>query len=88
MKKIITTLVLIACVGMTSCNRSEVVKHENIDSNVSMFVEVERSVSWRIVYHRDTKVMYAVSNGYYNYGTFTLLVDENGSPMIYEGNEP
>lgn len=88
MKKIIVTLVLIACVGMTSCNQSKVVRHEDIDSNVSMFVEVERSADWQIVYHRDTKVMYAVSDGDYNHGTFTLLVDENGSPMIYEGNEP
>ena len=85
MKKIIVTLVLIACVSITSCNQSKVVRHENVDSNASMFVEVEISTNWQIVYHRDTKVMYAVSRGHYNYGTFTLLVDENGSPMIYEG---
>lgn len=84
MKKIIVTLVLIACVSMTSCNQSNVVKHEDVNSNTSMFVELERSAHWRIVYHRDTKVMYAVSAGDYNRGTFTLLVDENGSPMIYE----
>lgn len=84
MKKIIVTLVLIACLSMTSCNQSKVVTHEDVDSNVSMFIEVERSTNWQIVYHRDTKVMYAVSMGHYNYGTFTLLVDENGSPMVYE----
>ena len=85
MKKIIVTLVLIACVSMTSCGQSKVLKHEDVDSNTSMFVELERSADWRIVYHADTKVMYAVSDGDYNHGTFTLLVDENGSPMIYEG---
>lgn len=85
MKKIIVTLMLIACVSMTSCGQSVVLKHEDIDSDVSMFVEVERSINWQIVYHRDTKVMYAVSDGDYNRGTFTLLVDENGLPMIYEG---
>lgn len=88
MKKIIVTLVLIACVSMTSCNQTKVVKHEDVDSNASIFVEVERSANWQIVYHRDTKVMYAVSCGHYNHGTFTLLVDENGSPMIYgEAND-
>lgn len=85
MKKIIVTLVLIACISMTSCNQREVVMREEVDSNVSMFVEVERSYNWQIVYHRDTKVMYAVSCGDYNRGNFTLLVDEDGSPMVYEG---
>ena len=85
MKKIIVTLVLIACISMTSCNQTKVVKHEDVDSNVSMFIEVEKCADWRIVYHADTKVMYAVSDGDYNHGTFTLLVDENGSPMVYEG---
>jgi hypothetical protein len=28
--------------------------------------------------------MYAVSSGAYNGGTFTLLVDENGKPMLWE----
>lgn len=85
MKKIIVTLVLIACVSMTSCNQAKVVKHDDVDSNTSMFVELERSADWRIVYHVDSKVMYAVSSGDYNRGNFTLIVDENGSPMIYEG---
>ena len=88
MKKIIVTFVLIVCVSMTSCNQTKVLKHEDVDSNnsnISMFVEVERSTNWQIVYHRDTKVMYAVSAGDYKRGTFTMLVDENGSPMIYEG---
>ena len=84
MKKIIVTLVLIACVSMTSCCQSKVLKHEDVDSNLPMFVEVERSASWQIVYHRDTKVMYAVSCSDYNRGNFTLLVDENGSPMVYK----
>lgn len=51
----------------------------------SMFIAVETSSSWRIVYHRETKVMYAVSWGSYNSGAFTLLVDENGDPLLYEG---
>ena len=29
--------------------------------------------------------MYAVSLGYYNCGTFTLLVDADGKPLIYKG---
>jgi hypothetical protein len=73
---------------MTSCSASKISKHEDVNSNISMFIEVEKCAHWRIVYHVDTKVMYAVSCGDYNRGNFTLLVDEDGSPMVYEGNEP
>jgi hypothetical protein len=37
------------------------------------------------VYQKDTKVMYVISSGTYNHGTFTLLVNADGSPMIYKG---
>lgn len=52
-----------------------------------IFVEIEHSLNWVIVYHKDTKVMYAVSNSHYNSGTFTLLVNAYGNPMLYEGGE-
>lgn len=51
----------------------------------SMFVIVEDATAWKVVYHRDTKVMYTVSIGYYNVGNFTLLVNPDGTPMLYEG---
>ena len=54
------------------------------NKNTPMFVEVERATNWKIVYHKDTKVMYAVSNGGCNQGTFTLLVNEDGTPMLYK----
>ena len=55
---------------------------------VSMFIIVEGSGmdSYRIVYHRDTKVMYAISCGTYNSGNFTVLLNPDGSPMLWEGN--
>lgn len=55
---------------------------------VSMFIIVEGSGmdSYRIVYHRDTKVMYAISCGGYNAGNFTVLLNPDGSPMIWEGD--
>lgn len=66
-------------------------KVEKADSSVgapetkSMFVQVEYTGIWSIVYHRDTKVMYAVAYGSYNSGTMTLLVNADGTPMIYKG---
>lgn len=55
---------------------------------VSMFVIIEGSGAdcYRIVYHRDTKVMYAISCGGYNSGNFTVLLNPDGSPMLWEGN--
>lgn len=53
----------------------------------SMFVFVEDS-GWKnysVCYDRQTGVMYAVSAGMHNSGTFTVLLDANGMPKIYEG---
>lgn len=71
------------CLALASCNA----KVEQVGATASMFVEVERANSWRVLCHRDTRVMYAVSDGSYNYGTFTLLVDADGNPMLYEEAE-
>ena len=39
---------------------------------------------WDItVYDRTTKVQYAVSDGYYNMGIITCLVDAEGKPLLY-----
>lgn len=51
----------------------------------SMFVEVESTNIWYVMYHKDTKVMYVVSRGGYNCGNFTLLVDAAGNPLLYTG---
>ena len=53
----------------------------------SMFVFVENS-GWSVYavcYDKQTGVMYAVSSGRHNAGTFTVLLDANGMPKIYEG---
>jgi len=39
---------------------------------------------YNIAYHKQTKVMYVVSDEYYNRGNFTLLVNSDGTPMIYK----
>lgn len=52
---------------------------------MSMFVVVDRTAHYHIVYHRSTKVMYAVSNGNNCQGVFTLLVNPDGTPMLWEG---
>ena len=79
--------VLIMCTLLVSCV-TPVQKADDLnstDTSTSMFVEIETAGSWTVVYHKDTRVMYAVSAGYYNSGTFTLLVNADGTPMIYGG---
>lgn len=84
MKKIIVLfLCLISMVSLVGCVEQEV--ETEITSSSSMFVKVENSESWYVVYHKDTKVMYVVSKGGYNCGNFTLMVDEDGKPLLWQG---
>lgn len=74
---------LLLCGALAGCG-SPVQSSADADEP-SMFVIVERTQVWNVVYHKDTKVMYAVSGGAYNNGTFTLLVNPDGTPMLWEG---
>lgn len=50
----------------------------------SRFITIEYNFQYYIVVDRVTGVMYAVSNGNGNTGTFTPLVNAAGKPLIYE----
>ena len=66
---------------LSGCSKVDNVANNNVPSS---FVIVEQTSIWQVIYHKETKVMYAVSLGGYNCGSFTLLVDSDGSPMLYE----
>lgn len=51
------------------------------------FVTLSYDTNYYIVYDKETMVQYAVSNGSYNRGTFVMLVDKDGKPLIYEGGK-
>ena len=85
MKKSILIFALLLCLLLCSCGATVTNESDNTSDNTSMFVRVEATYEWWIVYHKDTKVMYAVSIGQYNNGNFTLLVNADGTPMVYEG---
>ena len=84
---ILITMVLLSF-GLTGCfaDYGAEQQYEESQSEYSMFVNVEYTSFYDIVYHEDTKVMYAISRGGYNQGTFTVLVNADGTPMLYEGN--
>lgn len=79
---------IILAMSLAACGYSKMDTTYDTEAEVllpSMFVEIERGGTYRIVYQKENKVMYAVSSSGYNAGNFTLLVDENGDPMLYEG---
>ena len=82
MRKMI--IILLIAIMLTGCGATV---DREIQSGTSRFMELERTDKWLIVADKETGVMYSVSNGGYNQGTFTLLVDENGKPLIWEGKD-
>lgn len=82
MKKILMALIVTVML-LSGC-----AKVENAEqSNVSRFKLLESSGSWYVVADRETGVMYAVSGGIYNQGIFTVLVDADGKPLIWDKGE-
>lgn len=85
MKKVIVVALLALCLCLYGCDCAQnSVSYENEEDTPSMFTIVENSGLWQVVYHNDTKVMYAVSYGSSNFGDFTLLVNPDGTPMLWE----
>ena len=77
---LLVVFLLTTCTGCSSITYAEA----TYEKKTSMFITVETAIAWDVVYHKDTKVMYVVSDGIYNHGTFTLLVNDDGSPMLWE----
>lgn len=87
MKRMLIVLMAIAlctCLFM-GCSGSGGLAVEKEISKNSSFVIVEDGAGYCIVYHKDTKVMYTFSTGGSNLGAFCLLVNADGTPMIWEG---
>jgi hypothetical protein len=82
MKKILVLfLILFSLFSLGGCVENEI---EYQIQEGSMFVIVENTEEWKIVYNNRTKVMYAVSDGTRASGTFTLLVNSDGTPMLWD----
>ena len=72
---------ILAAMMLTGCAK---VSEEK--TSESRFVVVETTYMWQVVADKETGVMYAVSYGMHNLGTFTLLVDVDGKPLLWKGN--
>ena len=85
MKRFFVIFVVLAlCLSLCACGGPPVQVESNV-SAASMFVEVENNLAWRVVYHRETKVMYVISEGHENCGNFTVLLNADGTPQTWKG---
>lgn len=76
--KIILGIILIVIMFcFCGCNNS-------IAETNKKFIYVSSEVSFDVYYEKETKIMYAVSNGQYNKGNVTLLVNPDGTPLLYD----
>ena len=83
MKKILVTVLVVLWV-FCLCGYIVDCALEARNDAPSMFTVVEDGDLWWVVYHNETKVMYVTSYGTFNYGNFTLLVNPDGTPMLWE----
>ena len=66
---------------LTGCGEITETQDENMFVTIQ---EYDYDRPYDIVYHRNTKVMYVVSHGTYSRGIFTVIVNPDGTPMLYE----
>ena len=55
------------------------------DGKPQMFLEYQRFGIGAVLVDRDTHVMYWMSDGRSNSGTLTLLVNQDGTPKVWDG---
>jgi hypothetical protein len=73
-----------ACAGSKAEPASAASVIDTKEDYNNVFEQIGYGNGYNIVYHKQTKVMYVVSDVDYNRGNFTLLVNSDGTPMIYK----
>lgn len=81
---IIMAVLFAACAGSKAEPANAVSAIDTKEDYNNVFEQIGYGNGYIIVYHTQTKVMYVVSDEYRNKGNFTLLVNPDGTPMIYK----
>ena len=85
MKRKLAYILILSMLLLSGCDVKTVGKVGTVQKDdTSMFIEVEQTGGWKVVYHKETKVMYTISLGHYNCGTFTVMLDADGKPLLWE----
>ena len=74
---ILIGIIVLGLLILTGCTNESVAENKR-------FVYVSDEGTFDIYYDSKTKIMYAVSDGVYNQGTVTLLVNAEGKPLLWE----
>lgn len=86
MKKFLIMILFILL--LTGCGKRMEIQEDQKETNMFVYIQTADGFhDYDVVYQKDTKVMYTVSHGPYSYGSFTLLVNPDGTPMLYEADE-
>ncbi len=85
MKKIVVSLIIVISIVLIGWLLKDITMPTSLAVNESRFITIAEGPHFRVVYDTQTKVEYVISRGSYNQGTFTLLVDKDGKPLLYEG---
>jgi len=85
-KKIFFVFLATCLIALCACNSKRVDSIDDGRDETSRFIKIEYSISLcsKIVADKYTGVMYSVSTGAYNGGNFTLLVNADGKPLIWD----
>lgn len=87
-KRILSVALAVMIIFLSGCNqKNNDVMFEYYPESLSTFTCVEKTEFWLVVYHNDTRVMYAVSFYGNSVGVFTQLVEADGSPLLWKGDE-
>ena len=88
MKKSAIFSVMLVVVMLVCCACGiEDVKPKNTETEKAIFKKYCDGYNGIVVVDTETNVMYWLSTGGYNCGTLTLLVDEDGTPKLYQKQE-
>ena len=83
-KKIICLSLVILLFTFVGCSDMNTTEDTLSQEDFSMFVLIEKETHYgyhySIIYHKETKVMYALDH----YNHFTVMVDTEGKPLLYE----
>lgn len=77
-------LIIILLLTLCGCNNMSEIDDKSHENKVekTRFKIIEIYDTGRIVMDSETNIEYWMSDGSYNRGTLTMLVDENGNPKV------
>lgn len=85
-KLLLISISIITAFTITGCY-SEYTTIEDIESaenSSSRFIVIESNFDYKIAYDKETMVVYSISQGERNSGNMTVLVNADGSPLLYQ----